>query len=638
MKLLYLWIENYNDRIKNQGFCFSPEYLIRFDNDLNKLFISKNEKYISDFYGRNILDVTAIVGENGAGKTTVAKCIYDICSSVVPVDDDIDEYKFTKIIIYLKEEKISKGNKLYIFYYSQEPLKKDITNDISVEWINLHEMPADAFERAIRKHEMSTVYFTNAFDVSHTVKNQGMGEFSEGDIKKSICNSPILMIKREMRYIQESYGAQSKESGLIFTVIQRYAQQMGIGIEDAYASAFSYNFLVAVRHTPDSIAAILPVFSDFKLSVVEFGEYIVNRRNFGMLSEFDKSVYFIRKNIYDNIIKFLQSNNWKKIYANIVCEIIMFMNVLNGDHKNIDFDKIEANTCSLEKTDGFEVIMNQIPDSKKKELIRKIRDISDIDISVLDDFFEIYEKEPTLKESQWFYQVKAFKSAYEKEYNYLKLPEKINDGHLKLIEILLNEHQNPETFWWRMLRIIPNPMSSGEAALINIFSTIYKVMTEQTEGNILLIIDEIDAYLHPKWQQSILTNIVRWINESGEFNNKKIQIVIASHSPIILSDIPNDRVIYLRSLCRVTKQETLTFGANINQLFYDSFFMEEGSIGGFSKYKIKKALDYIENKAKDISNEEVEYIIENIGEPFVKRKLQSDLYHKRLEGQHNDKN
>ena len=53
---------------------------------------------------------------------------------------------------------------------------------------------------------------------------------------------------------------------------------------------------------------------------------------------------------------------------------------------------------------------------------------------------------------------------------------------------------------------------------------------------------------------------------------------------------------------------------------------------------VETVLDYIENKAKDISNEEVEYIIENIGEPFVKRKLQRDLYYKRLAGQHNDKN
>lgn len=100
------------------------------------------------------------------------------------------------------------------------------------------------------------------------------------------------------------------------------------------------------------------------------------------------------------------------------------MNVLNGDHKNIDFDEIEMNACSIEKTDGFEVIMNQIPDLRKKELILKIRNVRGIDLSVLDDFFEIYDKKPILREAQWYYQVKAFKSDYEKQYGYLNLPEK----------------------------------------------------------------------------------------------------------------------------------------------------------------------------------------------------------------------
>lgn len=635
MKLLYLWLENYNDKIVNQGFTFSPEYLIHFDNDLNKLFIKRNKKYISDFYGKNILDITAIVGENGAGKTTVAKCVYNICSSVIPVDDDIDEYKFTKIIVYLKHEESNNQNKeLYIFYYSQEMFDKEIDKDIECEWINLHNMSANEFEHARKEHEMSVVYFTNAFDISHTIKNQGMGEFFEGDIRKSICISPMMMIKSEMYNIRESYGAQSKENGLYFDVIQQYAQKMGVSIEDAYASAFNYNFLLAVRHTPNSIAAILPVLSDFKLYVIEFGEYIANAKKIGMLSEFDKSIYFIRKNIYEKIIKFFVGNNWGKIYANILCEIIMFMNLLNGEH--IDFDEIEKNACSIEKTEGFDIIANQISDLEKRRLVSKIRNVNKVDLSVLDDFFEIYEKEPVLKESKWYHQVKSFKSIYEDRHLYLSLPETINDGHIELIEILLNEHQNSETFWGRMLRIVPNPMSSGEVALINIFSSIYKVMTEQTNGNILLIIDEMDAYLHPKWQQSILTYIIRWINEGKDFKRKKVQVILSSHSPIILSDIPNDRVIYLKSLCCVTRQRNLTFGANINQLFYDSFFMEEGSIGNFSKYKIQKAIDYIGSKAKDISEEEVEYIIENIGEPFVKRKLQRDLNYKQFIEEQND--
>ena len=80
----------------------------------------------------------------------------------------------------MKEESDGQSNKLYIFYYSQETFEKDIDNDIDCEWINLYEMTADAFERARRKHEMSIVYLTNAFDVSYTIRNQGMGEFADG--------------------------------------------------------------------------------------------------------------------------------------------------------------------------------------------------------------------------------------------------------------------------------------------------------------------------------------------------------------------------------------------------------------------------------------------------------------------------
>ena len=73
MKLLYLWIENYKDIIKNQSFNISSAYNISYDEKTNTLYISKNGNYIENFYGKNMLDITAIVGNNGAGKTTL-KC------------------------------------------------------------------------------------------------------------------------------------------------------------------------------------------------------------------------------------------------------------------------------------------------------------------------------------------------------------------------------------------------------------------------------------------------------------------------------------------------------------------------------------------------------------------------------------
>lgn len=412
----------------------------------------------------------------------------------------------------------------------------------------------------------------------------------------------------------------------------------GVDIEEAYVSAFTYNFLITVRYMPNAIAALLPVFSKFNLSVVPFGEYILNQRSFVKMSKYDKSICFIRKNIYENIIIKLSKNNWEKIYVNFLCEIVMFLNVFNEDYKHVDFMEIEKEHYNINSIDAFELIMNQVEDSEKKDLIYRIRNIEKVDIKILDDFLNVIKNiAPELSKSKWCKQVEYFRTIYKKEYQYMKIPNQIDCGYSEFIEVLLNEHYNDESFWNRMIKIIPNPISSGEGALINIFSSIYKIISRKTEGNILLLLDEIDAFLHPRWQQNILTHIVRWINEREKFKVKKVQIIMASHSPIILSDIPRDRIIYLNNLCKVTLKDNLTFGANINKLFYDSFFMDEGSIGAFAKYKIEGAIDDIKKGENSPLKNETEYIINNIGEPYVRQKLLRDLKYSQLKGELNDK-
>lgn len=637
MKLIYMWIENYNNRIVNQEFSFSPEFSVHYDFELNNLTVRRNDEYIKDFYGSNILDITAVVGENAAGKTTLMKCIYEMCHSVDPVDDEVDEIKCGKIIVYKEEKNTDKEEGLIILYYSKNKIMFKI-EEVKYELINLYDMSPGYFTQSLEKHKMSTVFFTNAFDISHVLTNQGLGEYSEGGIKKSMCFSPALMLKRESRYIKNGYGAQSIESGMILDIIQQYAEKMGVDIEEAYVSAFTYNFLITVRYMPNAIAALLPVFSKFNLSVVPFGEYILNQRSFVKMSEYDKSICFIRKNIYENIIIKLSKNNWEKIYVNFLCEIVMFLNVFNGDYKHVDFMEIEKEHYNINSIGAFELIMNQVEDSEKKDLIYRIRNIEKVDIKILDDFLNVIKNiEPELSKSKWCKQVEYFRTIYEKEYQYMKIPNQIDCGYSEFIEVLLNEHYNDESFWNRMIKIIPNPISSGEGAIINIFSSIYKIISRKTEGNILLLLDEIDAFLHPRWQQNILTHIVRWINEGEKFKVKKVQIIMASHSPIILSDIPRDRIIYLNNLCKVTLKDNLTFGANINKLFYDSFFMDEGSIGAFAKYKIEGAIDDIKKGENSPLKNETEYIINNIGEPYVRQKLLRDLKYSQLKRELNDK-
>lgn len=68
MELVYLWVENYKN-IRNQGFNFSPRFECKFDENTKELTITENKNYVSIF-PKNI-NITAIVGENGSGKSSI---------------------------------------------------------------------------------------------------------------------------------------------------------------------------------------------------------------------------------------------------------------------------------------------------------------------------------------------------------------------------------------------------------------------------------------------------------------------------------------------------------------------------------------------------------------------------------------
>ena len=75
MELVYLWVEDYKN-IKRQGFNFSPRFRCEYDEDKNELTIDENDDYIPDFFGKNI-NVTAIIGKNGSGKSSLLNAIID---------------------------------------------------------------------------------------------------------------------------------------------------------------------------------------------------------------------------------------------------------------------------------------------------------------------------------------------------------------------------------------------------------------------------------------------------------------------------------------------------------------------------------------------------------------------------------
>lgn len=159
---------------------------------------------------------------------------------------------------------------------------------------------------------------------------------------------------------------------------------------------------------------------------------------------------------------------------------------------------------------------------------------------------------------------------------------------------------------------------------------------EKVTDNLLILLDEADLGFHPEWKKkyvNIIQQIIPFI-----FKDKSIQIIITTHDPLTLSDFPNNNIIYLSNNQNRTEildydskyRPTKTFGANISDLLAESFFVNDGLIGDFAKEKIEKTIEWINNNKEsknrntDTFSKELEYhkrVISIIDEPVIKIKL-----------------
>ena len=155
----------------------------------------------------------------------------------------------------------------------------------------------------------------------------------------------------------------------------------------------------------------------------------------------------------------------------------------------------------------------------------------------------------------------------------------------------------------------------------------------------MFLIDELDLYCHPRWQQKMLKYLIEEIKNI--YMKKNIQIIFTTHSPIVLSDMPKSNVIYLQreEHCKVDDRDEhrQTFGANIYKLFDDAFFLgQRGQIGEFAKGKIQEIIDDVndeenyENSAP-YSVQLLEEKINIIGEELLQNKLRDMLYKSRYD-------
>lgn len=367
---------------------------------------------------------------------------------------------------------------------------------------------------------------------------------------------------------------------------------------------------------------------------------------------------------------------WHSIYIiNLYFEYIRFNKGENNEYKS----SIEGIIKRLKVLIGREKVLPpsiEIND-KLSEYLENInifhKEIDNNDFEAWKNFWEVV-KTPCIRVAKAI----SYTSYFElKSYGYfvkLKLiPQKVMDrlrelgvhddeiNRLKEIRELLSKFDEINMDFEILISLIENisrleniklnqflemkwgGLSSGELALLKTFSNLYSAkialqsrkVTEINEENFLLLLDEVDLGLHPRWQRKWISTALPIIEKIFEDNH--LQIIITTHSPIFLSDIFEENIIFLPEESGTRNYRT--FGQNIYSLFKNAFFLNEDEfIGEYAYQKIQDTIEYlrfkIDGKLESLDSDNLYYnineedakkiakkIIDSIGEKIMSNQL-----------------
>ncbi|KGM93873.1 hypothetical protein Z968_12410, partial [Clostridium novyi A str. 4552] len=197
-------------------------------------------------------------------------------------------------------------------------------------------------------------------------------------------------------------------------------------------------------------------------------------------------------------------------------------------------------------------------------------------------------------------------------------------------------------------------LSEGENEFLDVLTRIRESLKNSNVrygDTVILLLDEPDRRFHPEWSRRFISILLNTLSELENVKSK-YQIIISTHSPFMVSDVPSDNLILLDSGIEKNEKDekntfktknkegiSETFGNNIHTILSNEFFLKS-TIGEFSKIKIQESIRYMMEYKKYINQsltniplefqnlkleekkKEIKYLIKIIGEPLIKRKLQ----------------
>jgi predicted ATPase len=552
MELLYVWIKKYKN-IEEQGFNFSPKWRFHYDPKTGNLDVEdRRDKVIDNFFGENISNVTAIVGENGSGKS---QALHELGYSAI-----LERLQNITVVKIDKKLKIYTKEKISVF-----GLDSSFFDLVDENYNSLH--------------EIFGLYYSANVDFN-------MGGQFRGNSQHFINFSTNNLLSSFQDSIESYYPHQS----FVNKTFTSYP-----------------NFLNPFLYF-DTVNQLLFYFKHKEL-IDEYG-FVSNQVSiFGGYDTFPFNLNFIT-DLRNSVKEYFLASLILKLVKNLKNHLGITEFFFHNSLEYISFEELENDFVREVSSYNNEKAHNHL------KLYEKIVHLIEQGFVVVPEkplsfaIFDILSHFEEFKTFVYFYQNCVFSTSG----NFLNFPD-----------YFLNIH------WGKIQNY---QFSTGERYLFNILSRLYYLASSIKEQNILLFLDETESGFHPEWQRRYFTIFMKFLPKI--FENKSLQIILTSHSPFVLSDLPKENVIFLKKgedgKCQVVDglhEMKQTFGANIHTLLSDGFFMD-GLMGDFAKGKIDEVIQYLNGETVNgMDDDKAEKIIQMIGEPILKRHLQQQFQYRK---------
>lgn len=581
-ELLYIWIsDNDTGFIRNQGFNFSPRYRFMLHRSLDEqkyeLTCIENKNYpnIWKTDTNTIVGLTAVVGQNGTGKSSLMKHLMDPTLS-----------------------------KKWILIYRINGVKTLFHN----------------FSHKELEDKTGFLYFGNNEASEQCPSIQDLVQTQQTRI----------FISNAWNSMRSSIGINTDSlNHLIFSPDDNYImrERFRMKIERNFPSCSIRG--TSLRSKPNCV---------FSSSLIDYNEIVLlhyydqvftSGKNSDIISEnstiqFDFCKHLNRPSKYTDSVE--QRNIRNAIYKHHQSPCYGAYLALCIELSSIMFEEFSLNKDVIEA--AHELVSRYCADCKNDDWTayyqNALSEIDQLQIILEKGYSIVHPNDQRSFVIQLSYQKKGQRQAY-----------------IEFCAYISELFKKKRSFVLRYIHIDTSPVSSGEQALHNIFSYLYLTPYIQEifdiashpalRSDILLLLDEVDLYMHPEWQRKFISMLTSRLER--EYPDKHIQLVLTTHSPLVLSDIPSGNIIYLsndKNRCTVVDgpNKTETFGANIFTLLKDSFYLDK-SLGEFAFSRIEAIIKDLQMLKENPDNIELrnrcrkhKHLIEIIGEPIIKQKMQ----------------